>query len=137
MRRLTVLAATVVAVFAVSNVSALSTSQDFDAAGAPFISVHMPSFGATTSGPTGPPAVTAADGFSSGQFMRVLSGGLLTRTANTVAFDQTDSGAVNRGLVDFDFRITCSGDRTGFGGGGCADGMAFILLDRHVRYHGP
>ena len=129
MRKLTVLAVIAVALMAASTAWALSTSQDFDAAGAPFISVHVPNFGPTTAGPTGPPAVTAADGFSSGQFMTVLSGGLLTRTANTVAFDQTDTGAVNRIVADFDFRITCSGDRTGFGGGGCADGMAFILLD--------
>ena len=129
MRRLTVLAAMVIALLAVSTAWALSTSQDFDAAGAPFVSVHVPSFGAVTTGPTGPPAVTAADGFSSGQFMRILSGGLFTRTANTVAIDQTDAGTFNRIVADFDFRITCSGARTGFSGGGCADGFAFVFLD--------
>ena len=129
MRRLAVTAAILMALLAVSTAWALSTSQDFDTPGAPFISVHVPSFGAVTSGPTAAPTVTAGDAFSSGQFMRLLAGGLFTRTGNSVAFDQTDAGTFNRIIADFDFRITCSGARTGFSGGGCADGFAFVLLD--------
>ena len=72
------------ALLAVSTAWALSTSQDFDTPGAPFISVHVPSFGAVTSGPTAAPTVTAGDAFSSGQFMRLLAGGLFTRTGNSV-----------------------------------------------------
>ena len=129
MRKLTVLAAMLMALLAVSTVWALSTSQDFDAAGAPFISIHVPSFGAVTTGPTAAPTVTAADAFSSGQFMRLLTGSSFTRTANSVAFDETFSTTFNRIVADFDFRITCSGARTGFSGGGCADGFAFVFLD--------
>ena len=129
MRKLTVLVAMMMALLAVSTAWALSTSQDFDGAGAPFTSVHAPSFGAVTSGPTAAPTVTGADAFSSGQFMRLLAGGLFTRTANTVAFDQTESGVADRIVADFDFRITCSGERFGFSGGGCADGFAFVFLD--------
>ena len=129
MRRLTVLAAMLMALLAVSTAWALSTSQNFDGAGASFISIHVPNFGNPSSGPPPAPAVTAADAFSSGQFMRLLTGATLGRTANTVAFDQTESGTFNRIVADFDFRITCSGARTGFVGGGCADGFAFIFLD--------
>ena len=127
-RKLIVLAVMLIAMLAVSRASA-TTVQDFDTSGTPFTAVHVPSFGATTSGPTGPPAVTGADAFSSGQFMRLLSGGLYTRTGNSVAFDQTDAGTFGRIVVDFDFRITCSGARIGFSGGGCADGFAFVFLD--------
>ena len=119
MRKLAVLAAMLMVLLAVSTAWALSTSQDFDAAGASFISIHVPNFGNTSAGTPPAPTVTAADAFSSGQFMRLLSGGLNTRTANTVAFDQTDAGTFNRIVADFDFRMTCSGARTGFVGGGC------------------
>ena len=129
MRKLGVLAAMLMVLLAVSTAWALSTSQDFDTAGAPFISIHVPNFGPLPSGTTAAPTITAADAFSSGQFMRLLSGGSNGRTANAVAFDQTESGTFNRIVADFDFRITCSGARTGFVGGGCADGFAFVFLN--------
>ena len=69
MRKLGVLAAMLMVLLAVSTAGALSTSQNFDGAGASFISIHVPNFGLTSSGPPPAPAVTAADAFSSGQFM--------------------------------------------------------------------
>lgn len=113
---------------AVSPASA-ATIQDFDTAGGtPFVGANYPN---PTSRP--PPVVVGPDANSSGNYLRLISGGLFTRSQNGVGFDRSDSGAYNRIVANFDFRITCSGARTGFSGGGCGDGFSFLLLDTAVH----
>ncbi len=105
-----------------------TTIQNFDAPGTSYTGVNYPAPNVRAA-----PGVAGPDAFSTGQYLNLLSGGLYTRTQNSVGFDTSDSGAYNHIIADFDFRITCSGARNGFGGGGCADGFSFLLLDTAVH----
>jgi hypothetical protein len=118
---------TVAVLAAFTAAFALPTAQDFDTPGTPFVGQNFPT---PLSGP--PPAVTGPDSFSDGRFIRVQPR-TSRRTINTVGFDQTETGLFNRIVADFDFRITCSGARLGFSGGGCADGFSLVLLDTSIH----
>ena len=74
-----------------------------------------------------PPAVIGPDAFSIGQFLRLKTTAL--NINNTVSFDRTDIGPHGRIVADFDFRITCTGSRGGFG---CADGFSSVLLNTGI-----
>ena len=112
-----------------ANSVSATTIQDFDALGG--TSYTVANYPAPNARPG--PGVEGPDAFSSGQYLNLLSGGLFTRTQNSIGFDVSDSGAYNHITADFDFRITCSGSRNGFRGGGCADGFSFLLLDTAVH----
>ena len=105
------------------TVGSAQTTQDFDGPGTEFAGLSLPLGNV-------PPAVIDADGFSEGQFLRLKSFGI--NNCTTVSFDRTDTGPHARIIAEFDFRITCSGDRWAFGRGGCADGFSFVLLDTAV-----
>ena len=110
----------------ITGLASADTSQDFDNPGTPFVGASF--------GPRPAPTIVGPDGFSTGQYLRLLfKAPFPMRTQNGVGFDLSDAGAFNRIIADFDFRITCAGARFGFGGGGCADGFSFLLLDTAVH----
>ena len=67
------------------------------------------------------------DAGSDGQYLQIKDG--TRRVFTTVGFDAVSDEDYSAVAGSFDFRLTCLGARTGFGGGGCADGFAFSLLD--------
>ncbi len=91
--------------------SGTPTVQNFDAAGTGYT---LTTFGST------PPSVQAADGNSTGSYLRLVpsSGG----ESGVIAFDRTSLGTFNNITSTFDFRISPPG------GGTPADGMGFALL---------
>ena len=86
-----------------------------------------PAFGTFPQTPTAPPAIVSADANSDGDFLRLKDE--TRRAFTTLGFDALNADSYSRVSGSFDFRLTCEGNRTGFGGGGCADGFAFSLLD--------
>jgi len=97
------------------------TIQDFEGSGgALFKGVKL--------GTGSPPEIINEDASASSSYLQLQSGKTFGES-NGVGFDLSSRGVSNHIVADFDFRITCMGSRTGFSGGGCADGFSFLLLD--------
>ncbi len=107
-----------------SALGSFTTSADFDGASDPFFVRTTPFSFHPTIGPD--PIVAGPDGFSDGRYLRLFNFSFLH--AVNVGFDEATADPVIAATVEFDFRLTCRGNRTGFGGGGCGDGFQMSLL---------
>ena len=82
------------------------------------------------------PFETGPDAFSTGEFLRLkeFTASGFQRSFNTVLFDHTNPGLFDRVVIDFDFRVTCGGQRV-VGAGfdfRCADGFSVGWMSTDV-----
>jgi len=111
------------------GVTAATVLQDFDTPGTAFDTAI--SLDAFASGARSAPTVVS--GGPTGSFMRLIHfQSTFGRYRTGLGFDQTEAGAIARVRATFDFRITCAGARSGFSGGGCADGFSINFLDTAI-----
>ncbi|GEM_PF-2595832 len=129
-RKLVAAAATGILATGVANAGVIT--QNFDSPGSSYVGQKLPSpaFGVFPQNPGPAPTVNAGDANSDGQYLQLKDG--TRRAFTTTAFDAVGTEAYSRIAGSFDFRLTCLGARTGFAGGGCADGFAFSFLDTAV-----
>lgn len=116
-----------VSFFGMTGQAAATVVQDFDNAGTAFVGQKLPSPAFVRFPQNAGPAPTVTAGGPTGNFLRLKA--FETRSATNAGFDRDGAGLFNRIAGSFDFRITCTGARTGFSGGGCADGFNVGFLD--------
>jgi len=129
MRSLTVVSALALGLVTLSERSHAGIIHDFDGPGTDFETAKSLDSGASGSRPD--PGIVA--GGPDGNFFRLIDfRSTFGRYRTGLGFDQTVSGVIERVHFSFDFRITCAGSRTGFSGGGCADGFSVNFLNTDV-----